>query len=57
MVEFMGDTYGSQYYWIIRKPPFDKESIMRHIKMGWIGTIDESNVISTQLEWNNQNIY
>lgn len=57
MVEFMGDTYGSQYYWIIRKPPFDKESIMRHIKMSWIGTISESNVISTQLEWNNQNIY
>ena len=57
MVEFMGDTYGNQYYWIIRKPPFDKESIMRHIKQSWVGVISHANVISTQLEWNTQNIY
>lgn len=58
MVEFMGDTFGSQYYWIIRKPPFDKKSIMRNIEIGgnW-NYILPSDVISTQLEWNTQNIY
>lgn len=26
-VEFFGDTYGDQYYFIARKPPFDKEGM------------------------------
>ena len=29
LVEFMGDTFGSQYYWIVRRQPFDKENILR----------------------------
>lgn len=28
-VEFFGDTYGDQYYFIIRKPPFDKETMLK----------------------------
>jgi hypothetical protein len=28
-VEFFGDTYGDQYYFIVRKPPFDKEGMLK----------------------------
>lgn len=28
-VEFSGDTFGDQYYFIIRKPPFDREGMMK----------------------------
>ena len=28
-VEMFGDTYGSMYYWIVRKPPTDSEGVTR----------------------------
>lgn len=56
LVEFMGDTFGNQYYWIVRKPPFDQESILKMIELTRI-IIPENQVISTNLEWNNQGIY
>lgn len=56
LVEFMGDTFGSQYYWIVRKPPFDKESITRMIDLTSIELNDED-ILSTDLSWNNQAIY
>ena len=28
-VEFFGDTYGDQYYFIARKPPFDREGMLK----------------------------
>lgn len=28
-VEFSGDTFGDQYYFLVRKPPFDKEGMMK----------------------------
>lgn len=28
-VEFMGDTFGDQYYFIVRKPPFDKDGMLK----------------------------
>jgi hypothetical protein len=31
-VEFFGDTYQNQYYFIVRKPPFDRESILSYIQ-------------------------
>lgn len=56
LVEFMGDTFGNQYYWIVRKPPFDKESIERMIDLTSI-ELSEEDIISTDLTWNNQGIY
>lgn len=56
LVEFMGDTYGNQYYWIVRKPPFDKESVMRMMELTLIN-LDDNDIISTDLTWNNQEIY
>lgn len=29
LVEFMGDTHGDQYYFIARKPPFDREGMLK----------------------------
>ncbi len=29
LVEFSGDTFGSQYYFMVRKPPFDKNGMLR----------------------------
>lgn len=28
-VEFSGDTFGDQYYFLVRKPPFDKEGMLK----------------------------
>lgn len=28
-VEFSGDTFGDQYYFLVRKPPFDREGMLR----------------------------
>lgn len=56
MVEFMGDTFGNQYYWIVRRPPFDKESFTKMMKLT-LTDIDENDIIQTNLSWNNQGIY
>ena len=56
LVEFMGDTFGNQYYWIVRKPPFDKESFTKMIDLTLI-TLDEADILTTDLTWNNQGIY
>ena len=52
----MGDTFGNQYYWIVRKPPFDKESFTKMIDLTLI-TLDEADILTTDLTWNNQGIY
>jgi hypothetical protein len=56
LVEFSGDTFGNQYYWIVRKPPFDKESITKMIDLTTI-ELNAEDIISTDLSWNNQGIY
>lgn len=56
LVEFSGDTFGNQYYWIVRKPPFDQESIQKMIDFTTIELKDED-IVSTDLTWNNQEIY
>lgn len=57
MVEFFGDTYGSQYYFFVRKPPFDKEGFWRMINDGFMINVDYGDVISSNLDWNTQGIY
>lgn len=52
-VEFWGDTYGDQYYFIIRKPPFTETSFKSLV------TIDvlERDVYQDSLGWENDQIY
>lgn len=56
LVEFMGDTFGNQYYWIVRKPPYDKEGFQKMIDLT-MTYLPEKDVYSTSLTWNNQGIY
>ena len=55
-VELSGDTYGDQYYFMVRKPPYDKEGIL--MMMESVDTdIDEREIISTNIGWANDGIY
>lgn len=56
LVEFMGDTWGNQYYWIVRRPPFDKEGIKRMMELCMLELTDDM-ILTTDLTWNNQGIY
>lgn len=70
-VEFMGDTFGDQYYFIARKPPFDKKGMLKTLISQGLRSSDNSDiqfgksiydisnddVISVNLSFNTQNIY
>lgn len=56
LVEFMGETFGNQYYWIVRRPPFDKENFNKMIDLTLI-SLNPDDILSTDLVWNNQGIY
>lgn len=56
LVEFMGDTYGSQYYFVVRRPPTDRRGIGRLIK-DTVTEIAEKDVMNTALDWNRSGIY
>jgi outer membrane protein OmpA-like peptidoglycan-associated protein len=66
-VEFWGDTYGDQYYFIIRKPPFTRESFLSLAVKGFEGgkitngspriTIEENEVFSDNFIWENEEVY
>lgn len=56
-VEFFGDTYGDMFYYIVRKPPFDKEALTRMLDTVTPQLINQEDIITTNLGWNDQNIY
>lgn len=70
-VEFMGDTFGDQYYFIVRKPPFDKEGMLKtlisqglmksdnsYVQFGEsIYDISNEDIINTNLSFDSQNVY
>lgn len=70
-VEFMGDTFGDQYYFIARRPPFDKEGMMKTlISQGLIDSenkvvafgssiydIKKEDIVNSNLSFNTQGIY
>lgn len=56
LVELSGDTFGDQYYFMVRKPPFDKESIDRMRELT-LSRIEEQEIISTNIEWTSSGIY
>lgn len=56
LVEFSGDTYGDQYYFMVRKPPYDEEGINKMQELTML-LIEDSSVVSTNLSWNTEGIY
>lgn len=56
LVEFMGDTFGNQYYYIVRRPPFDKEGIERMMDLT-LTTLNPEDILQTALEWNSDGGY
>lgn len=55
-VELSGDTYGDQYYFMVRKPPYDKEGMLMMMESSPLD-IDEREIISTNIGWNTDGIY
>jgi len=56
LVEFMGETYGNQYVFIVRRPPFDREG-MKRLYNDTLAVLDPQEIMGTNLGWNNQNIF
>ena len=56
LVEFTGDTFGDQYYFMVRRPPYDKEGIKKMQELTLIN-IENSEIRSTDLGWNINSIY
>lgn len=50
-VEFWGDTYGSQFEFIVRQPPWDKKGILDSIKNEIVIDIEDKDLQSFNLEW------
>ena len=56
LVEFSGDTFVNQYYWMVRRPPFDKDGLKKMMELTMI-EVDKADIISTDLEWNTEGVY
>ncbi len=56
LVEFSGDTFGNQYYWMVRRPPFDHKGWERMKQLTMI-TVEEKNIVNMNLSWSTQDIY
>lgn len=54
-VEFSGDTYGDEYFFFVRKPPFDLEMINRGLQYKL--DIPDNEIVSVNVNWNTQGIY
>lgn len=58
LVEFFGDTYGNQYYWMVRRPPFDREGYLRMLdSMPESNNVSEDDIISSNLAYETGSIY
>ena len=55
LVEFFGDTYGNQYYWLVRRPPFDKEGFLR--MMEFSQNVSEDDILSMNVNYETGSIY
>lgn len=40
LVEFSGDTFGDQYYFLVRRPPFDKEGMIKALNIQHLFDVD-----------------
>lgn len=50
-VEFWGDTYGSQYEFVVRQPPWDRQGILDCIETGLYIEIEDKDLQSYSLNW------
>lgn len=53
--EFFGDTYGNQYYFVARKPPFDKKSYISNAIKSI--DIDSNDVYNEDLTFDDSEVY
>lgn len=56
-IEFSTDTYGSNFYFMVRRPPFTVDAIIQAIDDGCIVDIDDRDVLSDTLSFNEDDIY
>lgn len=54
-VEFYTDTYGDQFYSIVRQPPFTYKSYKKLADLAI--TLDDADIYSTNIQYENENIY
>lgn len=52
-VEFFTDTYGDRFYWIARKPPFNKQAFLDNHRE----IISEADLMGYSLEFNDSQVY
>ena len=67
LVEFSGDTFGDEYYFLVRRPPFDYDHLMKSLHILGIAdsSVEEGNpyfiqkkdILRSNIVWNNANIY
>lgn len=53
--EFYGDTYGNQFYFMVRKPPYNGESYRSNAKIAL--SIEEDDIYSENLTWSDEEVY
>lgn len=54
-VEFYGDTYGNQYYFMVRKPPFNRESIKSNAELAI--DIYQEDIYREDLSWSDESVF
>ena len=50
-VEFFGDTYGNEFHFIVRQPPFTKSAIREVLNSGYFVEVAESDLLSYDLQY------
>lgn len=57
-VEFSGDTFGDQYYFLVRKPPFDREGMLKTMTaQGLFGNNDNDETIASDEKYSPYIVY
>ena len=59
-VELIQDTYGDRFKWIVRKPPFTRDSYLEQFRMVNDGngiTIEPNYIIDSNLRWDDENTF
>lgn len=57
-VEFSGDTFGDQYYFLVRKPPFDKQGMLKTmIAQGLFENYSETNITGVKYDEKKKKIW
>jgi len=57
LVELMSDTYGSQFYFITRRPPTDQIGYQKAYDYNGITNLSDLDIITTNLKWHSEGGY